>query len=104
MKKLLLILVLFASSQFLFAAPIPTNDTKKSNTELTEAQKERAIEMQTRLDEIKGMDFKSMSKDERKDVRNELRDMKEEAKRAGNGIYISVGAIIIILLIVILVT
>lgn len=104
MKRLFIILILFASSQFLVAAPGPGNDSKKADTELTEAQKERAVEMQTRLDEIKSMDFKSMSKTEKKDVRKELRDMKEEAKRANNGIYLSVGAIIVILLILILVT
>jgi hypothetical protein len=72
--------------------------------ELTEAQKERLAEIQTRVDEIKAMDFSDMSKDEIKDVRMELKDMKEEAKRASGGVYISVGAIIIILLLLILLT
>jgi len=104
MKKLLLLLVFFASSQFLIAAPIASNDSKKDKTELTESQKAREVEMQTRLDEIKSMDFKSMSKDEIKDVRSELKAMKEESKKDGGGIYISVGAIIIILLVIILLT
>lgn len=71
---------------------------------MTEVQKERLAEIQTRIDEIKAMDFSEMSKDEIKDVRSELKDMKEEAKRAGGGVYISVGAIIIILLLLILLT
>lgn len=107
MKKLFALVVLFASTQFLMASPINevnSNDSKKNKTELTEAQKEKLAEIQARVDEIKGMDFREMSKEERKDIRNELKEMKEEAKRAGGGVYISVGAIIIILLILILVT
>ncbi|EAZ81705.1 hypothetical protein [Algoriphagus machipongonensis] len=102
MKKLIAIFALFLSVQFIQAAPLPDRDSKNEKTELTEAQKKRAVEMQARLDEIKAMDFKSMTKDEKKEIRMELRDMKKEAKAAGNGIYISVGAIIIILLLIII--
>jgi DNA-binding transcriptional regulator WhiA len=98
MKKLLTILAIFLSVQFVEATP--TNDPKK---ELTEAQQLRLAEMEQRLEEIKAMDFKSMSKDEVKSVRFELKEMKKEAKRAGNGVYISVGAIIVILLLLILI-
>jgi DNA-binding transcriptional regulator WhiA len=98
MKKILTILALFLSVQFVNATP--EKDPKK---ELTEAQQIRLAEMEERLEEIKAMDFKSMSKDEIKSVRSEMKEMKEEAKKAGNGVYLSVGAIIIILLILILV-
>ena len=104
MKKLFAIFALFLSTQLIIAAPMNDSKNKKGETELTEAQEERLSEIQVRVDEIKAMDFSTMSKDEKKDVRMELRDMKEEAKRTGNGVYISVGAIIVILLILILVT
>lgn len=106
MKKVFAIFALFLSAQLVMAGPANDNDTKnkKGGTELTEAQKERLAEIETRVEEIKAMDFSTMSKEEKKDVRMELKDMKEEAKRAGGGVYISVGAIIIILLILILVT
>ncbi|TXE14652.1 hypothetical protein [Algoriphagus aquimarinus] len=104
MKKLFAILALVFSANMLFAAPANDENSKKEKTELTEAQKERLVEIEARVDEIKSMDFSTMSKDEKKDVRMELKDMKEEAKRAGSGVYISVGAIIIILLILILLT
>ena len=97
MKKLLTVLAIFLSAQFVDAKP--KNDPKK---ELTEAQQIRLAEMEERIEEIKAMDFKSMSKDEIKSVRSELKEMKEEAKKANNGVYLSVGAIIIILLILIL--
>lgn len=98
MKKLLTVLAIFLSAHLVEASP--KNDPKK---ELTEAQQLRVAEMQERLEEIKGMDFKSMSKDEVKSIRAELKEMKAEAKRDGNGVYLSVGAIIIILLILILI-
>lgn len=104
MKKLFAILALFLSTQLIMAAPINETKNKKGETELTEEQKVRLIEIQERVDEIKAMDFSTMDKEEKKDVRMELKEMKEEAKRAGGGVYISVGAIIIILLILILVT
>lgn len=104
MKKLFAILALVFSANMLLAAPVTDESSKNEKTELTEAQKERLAEIQVRVDEIKGMDFSTMSKDEKKDVRMELKDMKEEAKRAGGGVYISVGAIIIILLLLILLT
>ncbi|WP_192347574.1 hypothetical protein [Algoriphagus sp. Y33] len=106
MKKVFAVFALFLSTQLVMAASSNDNDTKnkKGETELTEAQKERLTEIEARVDEIKAMDFSTMSRDEKKNVRMELKEMKKEAKRAGGGVYISVGAIIIILLILILVT
>lgn len=102
MKKLLAIFALFLSVQMVQASPFTLEKSKKADTELTEAQKVRAAEMQARLDEIKAMDFKSMTRDEKKEIRNELKDMRVEAKAAGSGIYISAGAIILILLLIII--
>ncbi|MCE7056311.1 hypothetical protein LZF95_16635 [Algoriphagus sp. AGSA1] len=104
MKKLFVILAMMFSAQMLIAAPVKDENSKKDKTELTDAQKERLAEIEARVDEIKAMDFSAMSNEERKDVRMELKEMKKEARRAGGGVYISVGAIIIILLILILVT
>lgn len=102
MKKLLAIFALFLSVQMVQASPLTLEKSKKADTELTEAQKVRAAEMQARLDEIKAMDFKSMTRDEKKEIRSELKDMRVEAKAAGSGIYISAGAIILILLLIII--
>jgi hypothetical protein len=72
--------------------------SKKVKEELSPEQKERLSEIEVRVEEIKAMDFSEMSKEERKEVKNELKDMKVEAKQLGGGVYLSVGAIIIILL------
>lgn len=104
MKKVFAILALFLSTQLIMASPNGNSENKKEKTELTKAQKERLAEIQARIDQIKAMDFSTLSKDEIKEVRSELKEMKKEAKREGGGVYISVGGIIIILLILILVT
>ena len=51
MKKLLAIFALFLSVQFVQASTGTDEETKKGKTELTEAQKIRAQEMQERLDQ-----------------------------------------------------
>lgn len=56
-----------------------------------------------RLNEIKAMDMSNLSSSEKKDLRKEVRSLKHDLKRTGNGVYISIGAaIIIVLLLVIL--
>jgi hypothetical protein len=55
-----------------------------------------------RLEEIKAMDHKSMTRAEKKALRKEVREIKQEMAAVSGGVYISVGAIIIILLLLIL--
>lgn len=103
MKKIAYLL----SFMFLFLAyaPVATaGETKKEKPELTAEQQVRLDEINNRVEEIKAMDFADMSKAERNEVKSELKEMRAEAKSLGNGVYISVGAIIIILLIIILLT
>lgn len=58
--------------------------------------------MLNRLDEIKGMDKSELNRAEKKELRKEVRAINTEIRSSNNGIYISVGAIIIILLLIIL--
>jgi uncharacterized membrane protein len=54
--------------------------------------------------EIKTLRKSSLTKEERKALRQELKDMNKEAKAIqGRGVYLSVGAIIIIILLLILI-
>jgi hypothetical protein len=55
-----------------------------------------------RLEHIKQMDMSDMSSSERNDLRKEVRSIQKEQKPAG-GFYISVGAAIIIVLLLILI-
>lgn len=72
---------------------------------MTEAQKEsRIAEITARVQEIKDMDRSTLSSNDKKALRHELKDMNKEAKALGNGgIYISLAGIIIIILVLILV-
>jgi hypothetical protein len=64
---------------------------------------EEAVILLARLDEIKAMDFSDLSSKERKELRKEVRAIKSELRELGSGIYISVGAAIIIILLLILI-
>ena len=55
-----------------------------------------------RLNEIKDMDKSSLNRLEKRELRKEVRAMKKSVRASGNGIYISSGAIIIILLLIII--
>jgi aromatic ring hydroxylase len=57
----------------------------------------------TRVNEIKDMDRSNLTATEKKDLRKELRSLKKEVRKNSNGIYLSVGAIIIIVLLLILI-
>lgn len=57
--------------------------------------------MLDRIEEIKEMDRSALSRAEKKELRKELREMKKEV-HDDYGIYISWGAIIVILLLIIL--
>lgn len=59
--------------------------------------------MLNRLEEIKDMDKSALTRMEKKDLRKEVRAIKTEIRSSGNGLYISAGAIIIILLILLLI-
>ncbi|MCC5920278.1 MAG: hypothetical protein LAT68_06990 [Cyclobacteriaceae bacterium] len=80
-------------------ASTPENDSKKKPT----ADPAVMLQLQDRLQEIQSMDYSEMTKEEKKELREELKEMKKEAKKS-NGIYLSTGAIIIILLVLIIIT
>lgn len=60
--------------------------------------------MVNRLNEIKAMDKSQLTTTERKALRQEVKAIREEVKKAdARGIYLSTGAIIIIILLLILI-
>jgi hypothetical protein len=58
--------------------------------------------MEARLYEIRDMNISAMGKAEKKQLRNEVKAIKSDLKAAGQGVYLSVGAIILIVLLLIL--
>lgn len=97
--------IYFLATAFMLMLATPSVMAKdvKSKPEMTESQKVRIEEISQRVEEIKNMDRSQLSRQERKDLRNELLDMKKEAKAVSGGVYLSVGAIIIIILLLILI-
>lgn len=105
MKKIAYFLsIIFMFTSVAPAAMAKENKKDKEKTELTAEEQARLDEIEFRVDEIKAMNFSEMSKDELRNVKKELKDLNKEAKQASGGIYLSVGAIIVILLVLILLT
>jgi uncharacterized membrane protein YkgB len=79
--------------------------SKKDLRSLSEVEvAERVKMLESRVQEINAMDLSSMTRTDKREVKKELREIQKENKTmAGSGVYLSVGAIIIILLILILV-
>lgn len=57
--------------------------------------------MEMRLEAIKSMDIRSMSRPERKAIKQEVKSIKKKMDSSG-GIYISVGAVILIIILLII--
>jgi len=82
-------------------------DNEKIKIKVTEKAspeaREKAKELQLRLDKIQSVDYNDLSKDEKKQVRTELRDIKKEAAELdGVYLYLSAGVILILILLLIL--
>jgi hypothetical protein len=67
-----------------------------------ETKEEHATRLQKRLEEIKATDMSKLSKKEKKALRGEVKQIKKELKEISGGVYLSVGAIILIVLLIIL--
>lgn len=65
-------------------------------------ESEEAKVLLARLDAIKALDKSDMSRDQKKELRKEVRTIKSNLADLGSGVYLSAGGIIIILLILIL--
>ena len=77
--------------------------SREAIANMNEAQKEALIQqMKDRVEEIKAMHKSQLTKEDRKELRSELRAMKKES-RAVTGVYISIGALIIIILLLIII-
>ena len=103
MKKITFYLMMMVLS--LSVVPTQMLAAEKNPTSVSSNPKEVPAEVKVllnRLDEIKAMDKSSLNSSEKKELRKEVRAIKAELKSTGNGIYLSVGAIIIVILLLIL--
>ena len=103
MKKLTLRLSIALMLLAFVPAEMLGNVTGTPSTDPIEtANAARANVLLNRLEEIKAMDKSDLSSSERKALRKEVRATKKEMKDLGGGVYLSVGAILIVILILIL--
>jgi hypothetical protein len=90
---MIMVLVALGAPSFATETPVPV---------VTESPEAKVARLSERLEEIKAMDHKGMTRAEKKALRVEVRQIKQEMAAVSGGVYISVGAIIIILLLLIL--
>lgn len=77
-----------------------TNPVSVPVAKITDTERNDALVK--RLNEINAMDKSAMSASEKRELRKEVRSMKREVKDGSGGLYISVGAAILIVLLLIL--
>ena len=101
MKKIIYPLLLLVTLTFNLNFAVAAGD--KPKTELTAEQRAELNRIISRVDEIKAMDKSKLTREEKKELRKELKEMKKKANSMSGGVYLSVGAIIIINLLLILI-
>lgn len=78
-----------------------SSPTRRATTETPESAA-RAKVLLNRLEEIKDLDKSKLTSTEKKQLRKEVKSSKKELNELGGGIYLSVGAIILILVLLII--
>ena len=97
------VIALLLSTTTLTVQAAKTDFTKEKVTAMTEEQKQvRLKEIEDRVEEIKDMNKSELTSEDRQELRQEVKSLKKEA-RATNGVYLSIGAILIIILLLILI-
>lgn len=86
----------------MLAVAAPAMATEPVVTAPTETPEQHAQRLQNRLEEIKTIDKTKLSKEEKKALRVEVKAIKKEMKAISGGVYLSIGAIILIVLLIIL--
>lgn len=97
---MLVILIAFTDMKYAVA----DNVKSKSSRELTIEQKEELSMLTERLNVIQGMDYSKMTRLEKKQLKLEVREIKKKITDLGGGVYISAGALIVILILLIILT
>lgn len=101
-------LSLWAITAMMLLTLVPTTMNAETGTKTIPASTPTPAEtaivntMLNRLNEIQMMDIKSMNATQKKELRKEVRAIKSDLRKAGEGVYLSVGAIILIVVLLIL--
>ena len=85
----------------LISAPM-SDPTPLSTVAKDDPNKPVAEALLARLDEIKAMDKSSLKPSERRELRKETRSIRHELRQLSGGVYLSAGAVILILVLLII--
>jgi len=106
MKKIVLFafLVIFSLSAF---ATIPDTKSKSENAAIPDSTEnkmsdEEISRLNRRVEEIRDMDKTNLTVKEKRELKKELKGIKENVRRGGGTIVIGTGTLILIILLVIL--
>ena len=78
-----------------------TKAAEKATTE--QAQQVRVMEIKQRVETIRSMDMSQMTTTDRKAMKHELKDMNKELRQMEPYVVISVGALLLIIIVLILI-
>jgi predicted trehalose synthase len=107
MKKFILFALMFIFSLGALTAFAGTSD-KKDNPAVPEKKENKLSEeemsrLTKRVEEIRDMDKTNMTVKEKRELRKELKGIKENVKRDGGYIYIGTATLLLIILIIVLI-
>ena len=103
MKKQIFIFLSLVCLSVFNVSKIQANPPKEKRVILSISQKEEEKLMFSRLYEIHQMDKTHLSANDRKALRKEVKSIKTKMTEMKGGVYLSVGAVIIIILLLILI-
>jgi hypothetical protein len=107
MKKIILCLMVTALSLTFVplqsnAATLTAPDKKEATKTPTASESAEAKALQLRLDEINAMDKSELKASEKKSLRKEVKAINHSMREISGGVYLSVGAILLIALLLII--
>jgi hypothetical protein len=105
MKKIAILFIAICSlslSNSASAAGEPTKDPITSNNAVPMDTAAQIKVLELRLNEIKELDKSELSRSEKKELKTEVKEIKTKMKALSGGVYISAGALIVILILLII--
>ncbi len=103
MKKVTIYVMIFMISVSII--PNSVFATEKNPATISNPPKEVPVEVQVmfnRLEEIKAMDKSDMNRSEKKELRKEVRAINTSLAATNNGVYLSVGALLLIIILILI--
>jgi hypothetical protein len=79
----------------------PDNPIAPSKTE-NKLSEEEIASLTKRVEEIRDMDKKDLTTKEKRDLRKELKAIKEDVRKQGGYVYVGVGTLLVVLILVLL--